>query len=136
MGMGRMTHLDDLASLAVVVHHRHGGLNECPCGSQNDGHDLEAQRGDRTRRRRPTESLDNALAVVVLPPRGLGALHETLEHDFLGGGEEEDEGGLADLVSGVSATCTSSMCRVDMLVRNALLESADGNGVMASQDGV
>jgi hypothetical protein len=45
-----------------------------------------------------TEALDDALPVIIGPARGLAPLEETLEHDRLGGCEEEDEGGLAHLL--------------------------------------
>lgn len=44
-----------------------------------------------------TEALLDALLVVVLAAAGLATLEQTLEHLFLGRGEEEDHGGHADL---------------------------------------
>jgi hypothetical protein len=39
-----------------------------------------------------TETLDDALAVVVVPPARLAALEQALEHDGLGRVEKEHEG--------------------------------------------
>lgn len=50
------------------------------------------------RRQGLTESLLDALLVVILAAACLAALEETLEHLFLGCGEEQDHGRLADLV--------------------------------------
>lgn len=50
------------------------------------------------RRQGLTESLLDALLVVILAAACLAALEETLKHLFLGCGEEQDHGRLADLV--------------------------------------
>lgn len=69
----RRIDLDNLALFSVLVDNGHGGLDEC------------------------SESLDDGLSVIVCSARGLAPLEQAAEHDLFGGGEEEDEGGLADL---------------------------------------
>jgi hypothetical protein len=47
--------------------------------------------GENRVKKRHTESLDNALLVVVVPTAGLASLQQALQHDLFGGVNEEDE---------------------------------------------
>jgi hypothetical protein len=58
---GATTNLDDLVALAVVVDDRHGGVDKGPCADQR------TILYTRFRHKRLTETLDNALLVIIVP---------------------------------------------------------------------
>lgn len=88
-----LAHLDDVAPLSVVVHNGHRSLFEGPYGHGVNTEIMRLWHQDL----RLTESLDNALLVVITSSGCLAPLEQSREHDLLGGSEEQHEGGLNDL---------------------------------------
>lgn len=59
---GQTTHLDDLASLAVVVHHRHRGLDEGSCGVRTTATTVGNKKTEREGKRGQMEGLTHGIA--------------------------------------------------------------------------
>lgn len=84
---GTTVDLSDLVQLIVMLNDRHSGLLVNAFG----GHKSSA--AHVVGRTPLTESLLNALLVIILSATGLSSLQEPLKHDFLGRGIEQDQGG-------------------------------------------
>lgn len=76
-----LAHLNYLAVLSVVVYNRHRGLDE---GSLIISPDPFM--GDLTGL---TEPLLDRLSIIVISSTSLAPLHQSLEHDLLGGRDEK-----------------------------------------------
>ena len=90
--------LSDLVLLVVILDNRHGGFLVNAFGGISDYLD-----GHRVREELLTESFLDTLLVVILSATGLTSLQKSLQHDFLGRGIKQDQGGQANL-SEVSKT--------------------------------